>query len=161
MSQNEKKAYYYAIRDRYKKAAKQEKTIILQEFCSVCGYNRKYAIRILNNAKKNKWQKRSVGRKPKYTSKEFTTAVKNIWIATDYICSKRLKAAIPLWLPYYESTYGPMSDEIKLKFESISPATIDRLLKPVRIYSKRGLTGTKPGSLLKNQIPIRMVKSRN
>ena len=155
MSQNGKKAYYNAIRDRYKKATKQEKTIILQEFCSVCGYNRKYAIRILNNSKKNKWQKKSVGCKPKYSSEEFITALKNIWKATDYICSKRLKAAIPLWLPYYESTYGSISKEIKLKFESISPATIDRLLKHVRLRSNKGLTGTKPGSLLKSQIPIR------
>lgn len=155
MGQYEKKVYYNAIRDRYKKATKQQKTIILQEFCSVCGYNRKYAIRILNNSKKNKWQKSRAGCKPIYSSEAFFTVLKNIWIAADYICSKRLKAAIPLWLPYYESTYGSISNNIKLKLCTVSPATIDRLLKRVHLHSNKGLTGTKPGSLLKNQIPIR------
>jgi hypothetical protein len=156
MSQNEKKAYYQAIKDRYRNATKQEKSNILKEFCTVCEYNRKYAIRLLNKSNINYVYKKSAGPKPKYSSnKDFITHLKNIWIATDYICSKRLKAAIPLWLPHYESTYGLMSKEIKLKFEKVSPATIDRLLKSVRMHSKKGLSGTKPGSLLKNQIPIR------
>ncbi len=37
----------------------------------------------------------------------------------------------------------------------ISPASIDRLLKPIRVQHPKGLSGTKPGTLLKNQIPIR------
>ncbi|MEE8056936.1 MAG: hypothetical protein V3T17_03755 [Pseudomonadales bacterium] len=72
------------------------------------------------------------------------------------MCSKKLKAAIPLWLPFYEMAYEPLAAEIQDKLLSISHATIDRVLKPIRVkYGRKGLGGTKPGSLLKNQIPIR------
>ena len=155
MSQNEKKAYYYAIKERYLKATKIEKSAILNEFCLVCGYNKKYAIRILNKAEPIVKIRKSPGKKSVYFSDDFIAALKNIWIATDFICSKRLKEAIPIWLPHYESTYGLIPDDIKKRFKTISAATIDRLLRPVRLYSKKGLSGTKPGTLLKNQIPIR------
>ncbi len=72
------------------------------------------------------------------------------------MCSKKLKAAIPLWIPFYEPLYEPLTTETQNKLLSISAATIDRLLKPVRLkQGRKGLAGTKPGSLLKNQIPIR------
>ena len=154
MSQNEKKAYYYAIKERYLKSNKREKSIILNEFCKICGYNKKYAIRLLNKKDTYKYKKKS-GHKPIYTSLEFITALKNIWISTDYICSKRLKSAIDIWLPYYESAYGPLSQNIIDKLKKISPATIDRVLKPIRKIGNKGLCGTKPGSILKNQIPIK------
>ena len=84
------------------------------------------------------------------------TALKRIWFACDQMCSKKLKAAIPLWLPFYDALYEPLSAEIKGKLLCISPATIDRLLKPVRARrGRKGLCGTKPGTLQKNQIPIR------
>jgi hypothetical protein len=151
-----KKAYYYAIKDRYLKATKKEKSIILlSEFCNVCGYNKKYAIRILNKIEPKVKIKKKHGSKPIYSSNELFKILKNIWIATDYICSKRLKAAIILWLPHYEKTYGILDKNIKKQLLKISPATLDRVLKSARIYSKKGLHGTKPGTLLKNQIPIR------
>lgn len=72
------------------------------------------------------------------------------------MCSKKLKAALPLWLPFYDTAYEPLSPDIKAQLLSMSPATIDRLLKPVRAKAgRKGLCGTRPGSLLKNQIPIR------
>jgi len=72
------------------------------------------------------------------------------------MCSKKLKAALPLWLPFYDTAYEPLDPKIKGQLLSMSPATIDRLLKPVRAKAgRKGLCGTRPGSLLKNQIPIR------
>jgi len=129
--------------------------MILDEFCAVCGYHRKYAIRLLNQQGRAK-AKRSPGRKSIYATAEFLTALKRIWFASDQMCSKKLKAAIPLWLPFYESTYKALTPETQDKLLSISAASIDRVLKPVRLTQERkGLSGTKPGSLLKNQIPIR------
>ena len=155
MSQKDKLVYANAIRDRYQGSNKQEKKIILDEFCKVCNYNRKYAIRLLNKPV-NKWQKRKKrGRKSKYDNKDFIKVLKIIWEATDYLCSKRLHAAIPIWLPYLDSDRINITDEIKKDLLTISPSTIDRVLKKSRIKSKKGLGGTKPGSLLKNQIPIR------
>ncbi|MFQ5455869.1 MAG: integrase [Nitrospirota bacterium] len=71
-------------------------------------------------------------------------------------CSKRLKVIIPLWLPFYAKEFEKLpSDTINL-LHKISSATIDRLLKPVRIkYKTRGRCTTKPGTLLKKHIPIK------
>ena len=155
MGKNERQAYLKAIRSRYRRARKKVKVTILDEFCAVCGYNRKYAIRLLNQYGKPR-KKRRPGRKPIYASPELLTALKRIWFTSDQMCSKKLKAAIPLWLPHYESVYKALTPETQEKLLSVSAATIDRLLNPARIvHGRKGLSGTRPGSLLKNQIPIR------
>jgi hypothetical protein len=77
-------------------------------------------------------------------------------LATDQICSKKLVAAIPLWLPFYERTHGTLSARTTTQLLSVSAATLDRLLAPTRAKTRpRGLCATKPGRLLRNQIPIR------
>jgi len=155
MGINERQAYLKAIRVRYWRARKKIKVTILDEFCAVCGYNRKYAIRLLNQRAQAR-KKRRPGRKPIYASPELLSALKRIWFASDQMCSKKLKAAIPLWLPYYETVYKRLTPETQERLLSGSAATIDRLLKPVRVtHGRKGLCGTRPGSLLKNQIPIR------
>jgi hypothetical protein len=155
VSQSDKKAYYYAIKDRYLNASKKEKSVILDEFCKVCRYNKKYAIRLLNKYEPYFKGKKLSGRKPIYFSEDLINTLKNVWIATDYICSKRLKSAIPLWLPYYESTYGSLSQKIIQELHEISSATIDRILKPIRKIGRKGICGTKPGTIIKKQIPIK------
>jgi len=155
MGKNERQAYLKAIRSRYRRAGKKAKTKVLDEFCAVCGYHRKYAIRLLNRSRKPS-KRRRVGRKPIYAAPELLTALKRIWFACDQMCSKKLKAAIPLWLPFYETVHKPLAPKTRDKLLSVSAATIDRLLRPVRlVHGRKGLGGTKPGSLLKNQIPIR------
>ena len=155
MGKNERQAYLKAIRSRYRRAGKKAKTTMLDEFCAVCGYHRKYAIRLLNQGGKA-GRRRRPGRKPRYAGPELLTALKRIWFASDQMCSKKLKAAIPLWLPHYATVYPALTAETQERLLSISAATIDRLLKPVRVvHARRGLGGTRPGSLLKNQIPIR------
>ena len=155
MSQSEKRAYYFAIKDRYLNSTKQEKSLILDEFCKVCGYNKKYAIRLLNKVDPYFHKKKKPGRKPIYYSDDLIEVLKNIWIANDFICSKRLKSAIAIWMPYYESAYSRIDQEIIKELNNISPATIDRILKPIRRIGKKGICTTKPGTILKNQIPIR------
>ncbi|MBI5626860.1 MAG: hypothetical protein HY935_06665 [Nitrosomonadales bacterium] len=66
--------------------------------------------------------------------------------------SRRLKAALPLWLPYYDR---PLSPETRVLLDTISATSIDRLLKPIRAKTAhKGLSGTKPGTLPKKHIPI-------
>ena len=154
MGGNSRQEYLTAIRQRYSEASKEEKGLILQEFCAVCKYHRKHAIRLLNRRRKRPRGRH--GRRPVYNSPELLRAIKRIWLATDQMCSKKLVAAIPLWLPFYERAYEKLSDEVENQLLSISAATIDRLLAPTRARTRpRGLGGTKPGSLLRNQIPIR------
>ena len=99
--------YLDAICKRYQGASKQAKGIILDEFCMICGYNRKYAIRLLRcqilAVSKHKSGPRAVYRDPRLLA-----VLKRIWFATDQMCSKKLKAAIPLWLPFYEAEYEPI-----------------------------------------------------
>ena len=154
MGKNERYAYLEAVRGRYREADRRSKTIILGEFCKVCGYNRKYAIRLLN--RKRRKPRGRPGRRSVYGFPELLRVLKRIWLASDQMCSKKLVAAIPLWFPFYDRTYGKISAETTAKLLSISAATIDRRLLPTRVRGRRkGLGGTKPGSLLRNQIPIR------
>jgi len=63
---------------------------------------------------------------------------------------------LPTWLPFYEKEHGDLANNVSRNILHISPRSIDRLLKPVRKrYGSRGLCGTKPGTLLKNLIPIK------
>jgi hypothetical protein len=157
MGKNSRKEYLAKIRGRYRKAGRREKGAILAEFCAVCGYNRKYAIRILNARKRE--PARKPGPKPVYDA-PVIAHLKALWLATDQMCSRKLTAAIALWLPYYELECGGLSPDIKAKLLALSPATCDRLLKPARARLKgKGKCSTKPGRLLRNVIPIRPDKA--
>ena len=152
----EKKSYLREIKKRYLAADKSSKVNILNEFCSVCGYNRKYAIRLLNkDPNKTKPQKQKAGRKNSYNDEALLIALTTIWFATDQMCSKLLVVALPEWLPFYEQKYGVLSETHRQKLLTISARSIDRALKPKRLTHPKGRSGTKPGTMLKNQIPIR------
>jgi len=157
MSPRSKREYIEAVFLRYKIAPYKEKTIILDEFCATCSYHRKHAIRLLRRFKRfttPKTKKR--GRAPVYPPKLLLKPLKQIWLAANLPCSKRLKAILPLWLPGYAQSFGNLPPEVSQALLSISAATIDRLLNPVRIqYKKRGRATTKPGTLLRKQIPIK------
>ena len=146
--------YLEAIRKRYRQAPKKVKTIILDEFCATCGYHRKYAIRLLRKKPRIPSSQTRPGPRPVYQGEQLIAAVKDLWFATDQMCSKRLKVAIPLWLPFYEQ-FAPLSAQTRTKLLSASAATLDQLLKPFRARFPKGRCSTKPGTLLKNQIPIR------
>jgi hypothetical protein len=156
MSPRSKKEYIEAIFLRYKKASPKEKTLILDEFCATCGYHRKHAIRMLRRFKRfTQPQPKKRGRSPLYRPSLLLKPLKRTWLAANLPCSKRLKALLPLWLPGYTEFFGPLPPHTLKALHRISPATIDRLLRPVRIqYQKRGRTTTKPGSLLRKHIPI-------
>jgi hypothetical protein len=139
---------------RYCQSSRAKKGQLLDELCDLYGYNRKYLIQFFLGLYFRKHVKR--GPKSKYNPKIVLPVLKKIWLATDQLCSKKLKSAIPEWLPFYDQSVEPLDDEIKKLLLSMSPSTIDRLLKPVRAhYDRHGLSGTRPGYLLKNQIPIR------
>ena len=156
MGTRTKYEYLEKIRPRYKSASKQEKEKILDEFCNTCGYNRKYAIRILNSEKQinSPLNLSRRGRNKIYQEDLILTVLTDIWKATNLPCSKRLKALLPLWLPFYEKRSIP--GNVFNKILNMSPATIDRLMAKDRAkFGKLGLSTTKPGSLLKKHIPVK------
>ena len=147
--------YLRAIYIRYQKISKPLRGRILDEFCQVCDYNRKYAIRLLNGPvpQKPKTIVRK-GRRSAYSAKVIS-ALAAIWEAAGYPCSVRLKALLPLWLPWAIKRLG-LTVEMQKQLLAISPATIDRRLKGKRGQLKTRLYGrTKPGTLLKHHIPIK------
>jgi hypothetical protein len=143
-----RKQYLIAIAERYKKASRHQKSVILSEFCEVCGYNRKYAILILNAGPRLNGVKSKPGRPSKY-DESFADCLKLIWEATGRICSKKLKAAIPIWISFFD-----FSEKQKGLLLGIGSSSIDRVLKPWR--TPRGLSTTKP-SLFRHRVPIALI----
>jgi hypothetical protein len=155
MEINEKRSYLETIKKRYRKSNRKQKKKILDEFCATTGYNRKYAIYALRK-RKRKGDNKKPGRRSFYTREEFLQPLKILWQQSDFICSKKLKVIIREWLPFYENRHGNVDDITRGQLYRISPATIDRLLRPFRPdYPCKGRSGTKPGRILKNQIPIK------
>ncbi|HVV69453.1 MAG TPA: integrase [Gammaproteobacteria bacterium] len=158
MNYKAKEEYRLLIQPRYQCANKTVKQRILDEFCAVCGYHRKYAIALLKKlVRVKKSFSKAPGPKPRYQDADFLKVLQRIWYETDLSCAKRLKAAIPLWLPKYGQHYGELSEEIQHKLLTISSASIDRALKPLRdrIEIKKR-SQTKPGTLLKHKIPYKL-----
>ena len=157
MSPGARMEYLRSIYSRYKRADRKEKSIILNEFCQNCGYHRKHAIRALNTFKRfTKPKAKRRGKPTVYNKAPIIAPLKRIWLAANLPCSKRLKAILSLWLPFYETEYGKLPKYVLTALHRISASTIDRLLKPTRIkYKGRGRSSTKPGTLLKKHIPIK------
>jgi hypothetical protein len=138
---------------RYFQTDKRGKSMILDEFCATSGLSRKHVIAMFNGLPLSR-KDNPIPRKKLYDPCLVLEPLKAIWLATDQMCGKRLKAAIPLWLPYYMKL-NALSEDVKQKILSMSPRTIDRLLKPLRSKYQKRMCGTKPGSLLKKHIPIK------
>lgn len=143
------------IRAKYRLASSKKRSKILDELVDLTQMPRKSLIRTLN--RNHRKPKKRQGPKPIYEPEKIIPILKTIWFAMDQPCSRKLKAAIPHWLPFYELMYGSVDGETKEKILSISTPTIDRILKPIKAKTKRKrFCGTKPGSILKNQIPIKV-----
>jgi hypothetical protein len=157
MSPRSKKEYREAVHLRYKNATRDEKTAILYESCATCGCHRKHAIRVFRGFKRfTKPKAKKRGKPSLYQNEAIIKPLKEIWLAANLPCSKRLKVILPIWLPGYVQLFGELSPNITPALLKISPATIDRILKPTRIhYNKRGRSTTKPGTLLRKQIPVK------
>lgn len=141
------------IHERYGKASKEEKTKILEEFLKTCKYNRKYAIRLLNAPLKDSLRPRKK-RAPFYSTKALTI-LEAIWQAAGYPWSVRLKALLPIWMKWARERFG-IDPKTEAALLAISARQIDRRLGPKRFKIRKKMYGTtKPGSLLKSQIPIR------
>lgn len=158
MSPTSKKDYFKAIALRYRKARRKAKSFILNEFCTTCGYNRKYAIRKLRSFKIRRRPLKpgkKLGRSSTYSTLEILKPLREIWLRAGLPCSKRLKAMLGPWLSAYQRRFGYLKTVDRQKLLKISPATIDRILKDDRIrYRGKGRCTTKPGLILKHHIPI-------
>jgi len=153
VSAQAKGEYVQAIYQRYRHAGRPEKRRILDEFCQVVGYHRKHAIRVLNGPAPG------AARPPRRRATTYGPAViealQTIWAAAGFPWSLRLKALLPLWLPWARRRLR-LRPVVERQLLAISPRQIDRRLAPHRRRLTKRLYGrTKPGTLLKHHIPLK------
>jgi len=147
--------YLQSIYVRYHKATRKEKSRILDEFCKVCDFHRKHALRLLGRHLPAARQP-TIRRRATFTySPVVLHAARMIWKASGYLCGQRLKQAIPDWLPSLEKRVS-LSDKTRRQLLTISARQLDTRLKPYKIALKRSFySTTRPGRLLKSMIPLR------
>jgi hypothetical protein len=156
MSQHSRRELLAVVVPRYRAAQGTDRKRILDEFVASSGYHRKYAIQLLNHPPKAPPARKKRQRVPQYTA-AVQRALITCWHATNGICSKRLVPYLPELVTVLEQ-HGEVQLDAQTKGQllSLSPATADRLLRAERQrHRPHGLGTTKPGTLLKHQIPIR------
>ena len=154
MTRMGRREYLRAIHARYQRSKPEAKGKILDEFCSVCGYHRKYAIRLLARPRPEARPGPRRSRGPSY-GRAVVEVLARVWEAAGYPWSVRLKALLPVWLPWLRKRMA-ISAETELQVLAISPRQIDRRLQSRKSELRRRMYGrTKPGTLLKHHIPIK------
>jgi hypothetical protein len=147
--------YLKQLQARYRKASKKEKTVILDEYVKTTGYHRKHATAVLNGRRERVQGPIRRPRRAQYGVEE-AHALATLADLFDNICSKRLRAAMDVELPrLYEAGDLSISATCYEKLLKVSPATMDRLRARYRSHQRRRRGFTKPGTLLKQRIPIR------
>jgi len=155
MSLNSKHELVEVVRPRYLRGSKEEKQKILDEFAHATGYHRKHAIRVLKNGVSKARRRKRTGYATIYRG-AVVQVLEQIWEIYGHICSKRLQPYLPEAIRVLERCQEiELSAETKELLLHISSASIDRCLRPIRLQTRHGLSTTKPGSLLKNLIPVR------
>ena len=129
MNGRSRREYLEVIYSRYRRAELQEKQVILNEFCRNTGYNRKYAIRLLNAPAPNPRRERPRRRRRAPTYSAGVIAVLGaVWEAAGYPCAVRLKALLPLWMPWVRKRFRPIPATERGVLD-ISARQIDRRLE--------------------------------
>ena len=154
--------YAASLRGRYLAADKKGKGVILGEFCRVTQYHRKAAVRLLNHPPQMRALCRR-GRPPQY-GQDLRDALKMIWEASGRVCSKRLAPFIPELIVVLERfEHLRPSSELRQQLLQVSPATIDRALRPYRLSRLRyvrhpHIRGPSSGAL-SQQVPVETFRS--
>src|SRR5580658_7068351 len=154
MSQRTRTEVLIKLRRRYETAGAEHKRRLLDQAQELLGYHRKSAIRALGAPARVSGPVILSGRPVKYEPKLLLPFLRPIWQATDYACGRRLVAMLPEWIPAYEQHERRMPGGVREKLLSASGRTLDRLLEPLRVQGA-GRCLTRPGTLLRHQIPIR------
>lgn len=147
-----------SFRWKYHRSGKKVRGEILDELEERLKLHRKYIVRLLKEAqelpKKLKPNKKR-GRKSKYDDPEFLKALRGLWMITDQMGPRLLKKSIPSWIVGFEKKQGKLAEDIREKLLTISHASIERHLRGARAKIGKGRSGTKPGNMLRTEIPLR------
>src|SRR6266446_7128150 len=142
------------LRRRYGNAGAEHKRKLIDQAVQLLGYHRKAAIRAMRRPAVERGPLILTGRPVKYEPSQLVPWLRPIWQATDYACGRRLVALLPEWVPAYEQHERRLPGEVREKLVMASGRTLDRVLEPLRAKGA-GRCLTRPGTLLRHQIPIR------
>jgi len=156
MSQNTKSEVLEKMRRRYKTAGKTYRIKLIDQAVELMGYHRKSAIRSLG------WKPAAVaalpgrmGRPRLYDVGLLMPALKAIWLIGQQPCGKRLAAMMADWVPAYEGYHHAVKSSVREQLLEASSATLDRMLSGCRAQYRKPPSGTRPGNMLRQSIPIR------
>ena len=139
---------------KYHDASWSEKAKILDGFVAATDYDRKYAIRLLHDPETPVLTRQR--RVPRQYDEQVRHALFSVWYAANQICSKRLVPFLPALVAAMERHgHLRLPSDVRTRLLSISPATVDRLLRPERERINKSVSTTRSGSLLKHQVPVR------
>src|SRR5262245_7360626 len=172
-----KHEYLARMQARYLKATKREKGALLDEVVAVTGYHRRHALRVLRHGRfpdarlaevqgvapaGGRPPRRGSGPppgRPRVYSSVVVGALRVAAEASNWLCGTRLAPFLPELVPALEAEGAlRLTPEDRARLLAMSARTIDRRLRLFRMQRDprnwHGLGTTKPGSLLKNQVPI-------
>jgi hypothetical protein len=156
MSESTRKEVLQSLRSKYVKAGPEYRQQLLDQAVDLLSCHRKSAIRALNRRPQPQVKSsKMAGRPVIYDSALLLPVLKRIWLAGQQPCGKRLVAMIPDWLPAYEAYHQSVTAPVREQLLKASSATLDRILRPVRVEVGSEKRGTKPGTMLRQEIPIR------
>jgi len=157
MSKETKEQILIRLRRRYATAGAQHKSKLLDQAVELLGYHRKAAIRALRPPPPPEGAFKVnlvLGRPKTYHPESLLPVLKPIWFSAFQPCGSRLHALLPEWVPAYEQDNRRLDADLRECLLAASARTLDRLIAPLRVgLPRRG--GTRPGSLLRQSIPIR------
>ena len=154
MTLQARREYVAEMRRRYAAAPREQRSLLLDEVIAMTGYHRKYAIALLRGPARSVRKRR----RRRVYGPDVAAALIEVWKASDYPWSVRLKAALPLWLPYLVAR-RELDVSTQIALLRMSARTIDRLLQAKRGEIRRRLYGhTRRAHLLKHDVPIRSVR---
>jgi hypothetical protein len=148
--------YLGTLRKRYATSSKKERGVILDELVKTSGYHRKHASALLRGRRLHHPGPIHRPRARVYTDEDRRAILKlAAWF--DEINSKRLRVAIDNTLSdLRRQGHLRVSADGFRRLRRISPSTMDRIRAAVRLPGSHRKGFTKPGTLLKHQIPIRI-----
>jgi len=154
MSKQAKNEVMNQWRRRYQTAGREHKKKLIDQAVALLGYHRKAAIRALGAEPGLPRIGVITGRPREYDQARLRPVLRAIWKAANYPCGRRLVGMMSDWLASYEAHEKSVSASVREQLVAASARTLDRLLQPLQIQARRPSL-TRPGSLLRQQIPIR------
>ena len=150
MSEASTEEYTKKMRSRYGRlTGRKARGKLLDEFIEITGWDRKHANKVLLGTRRRKGRRGKRGAPIRYGS-ELCKALKTCWLAMEQPCGKRMKDMLPLWARHLDCP-----EQIRVELGRISAASIDRLLRGIKVKVGKKIRPPKPASAVKALVEVR------